>query len=342
MRNIVKQIKKNLNLKVKRVKTAIETIEKKIGNLITSIGSFLVAAISVLLVASLLAGVVYLGVKVYDTLGTKHPSKYTVMITNMEGNSGGSGVVLENSPSESIVLTNNHVCKGVVTKGGKIQMVDGSTHVVTGYVLGKEHDICALTVAADLENSIKVADKAPELYSKALITGHPALMPNLITEGHFGNRQIIRLISEVMPCKEDEIDNETDVLICLFFGGLPVLSTYEAQVVSATIMAGSSGSPVLNADGQLSGLVFAGNAEGLSYAFIVPFESVKNFLNSELRDLKNSKTRLRPKLHKTFKEEIEDRKRREHFNKENVTKICETEKRAKELEICKFVDTIVW
>jgi hypothetical protein len=46
-------------------------------------------------------------------------------------------------------------------------------------------------------------------------------------------------------------------------------------------MPGSSGSGVFNEAGEISGLVFAGSAQGLSYGFIVPLESVKDFITKE-------------------------------------------------------------
>lgn len=56
------------------------------------------------------------------------------------------------------------------------------------------------------------------------------------------------------------------------------MTAYESITVSAIIMGGSSGSAVLNANGELSGVVFAGQGNGLSYAFIVPYEYVSMFL----------------------------------------------------------------
>jgi hypothetical protein len=47
------------------------------------------------------------------------------------------------------------------------------------------------------------------------------------------------------------------------------------------IMGGSSGSAVLNENGELSGVVFAGEGKGFSYAFIVPYEYVARFIREE-------------------------------------------------------------
>jgi S1-C subfamily serine protease len=267
----------NLRLKsrLNKAKKAVQSIYRKAEELLfkrlpSTVGTSLAVLLAVAPIA--LAGYMYYLGK------NSHPSSYTVMVTNMAGTSGGSGVIVSNTASESVILSNKHVCDGALKKGGKIRLVNGKEHIVTGFLTDIEHDLCVLTVAADLENSIELASKAPEIYSEATITGHPALMPNIITKGHFGGRQIISIVVGVRKCKDSELNNPKLGPFCRFFGVAPIVRNYESQVVSATIMGGSSGSAVLNKDGDLSGLVFAGNARGLSYAYIVPFEAVKNFI----------------------------------------------------------------
>jgi hypothetical protein len=263
-------LKKRLN----KTKKAVQSVYKKAEEILFS---KLPPSIGTSLAILLGIAPIILAVYMYYLGKSSHPSSYTVMVTNMKGTGGGSGVIVKNTESESVILSNTHVCEGVLKKGGKIRLVNGEEHVVTGYITDVEHDLCVLTVAADLKNSIKLASKAPEIYSEATITGHPALMPNIITKGHFGGKQIIRIIIGARKCKESDLKDPDIAPFCRFFNMAPIIRDYESQVVSATIMGGSSGSAVLNSDGELSGLVFAGNARGLSYAYIVPFEYVKNF-----------------------------------------------------------------
>lgn len=238
---------------------------------------------ALLIIAPLaLAGLAYIK---GASLNKAHPSEYTVMLTNMMGNSGGSGVIIDTNASESIILTNSHVCLGALKKGGMVKLVSGEQHLVTGYVLAEEHDLCVVSVAADLKNAIKLAEAAPISYSEALITGHPSLMPNVITKGHFGGRQVISIIVGVRRCTDADLNNPMVAPYCMFFGIAPIIREYESQIVTATIMRGSSGSAVLNDKNELSGLVFAGNADGLSYAYIVPYEAIRNFLNKEANEI---------------------------------------------------------
>lgn len=234
-----------------------------------------------LLLAVLLAVSPILLIVTAYTMGKKqHPSQVTVMVKNYSGSAGGSGVVIEHGPTRSLVLTNGHVC-GLVEKTGGLIKHDTGEYFVTGTMLSIQHDLCVISVAADLKNSVRIAEKTPELYSEATITGHPALLPNIISKGHFGNNQIVRVFTGVKPCTEEDMRNPNNFAMCIFLGGFPIIKTFESQIVSALIQSGSSGSAVLNSNGELSGLVFAGAGDGLSYASIVPYQYIISFLYGE-------------------------------------------------------------
>lgn len=210
-------------------------------------------------------------------------SAASVMITNTKANHGGTGVVLRSSETESIVLTNSHVC-GVVENGGLVSGRAGK-FMVTGYKSSEHHDLCLIKVDGDLQASTRVANRPPvEYYESAAVSGHPALLPNVKTYGHFSGHEHIPIMTGVRPCTADDAQDPRKAFVCMVAGGLPIIKMYQSQLVTATIMPGSSGSGVYNKDMELSGLVFAGQHE-LGYGWIVPYESVKNFLNKEQRHL---------------------------------------------------------
>jgi S1-C subfamily serine protease len=215
-------------------------------------------------------------------LNQSHPSSFTVMITNLSEDSGGSGSIITTSSKKSTILTNAHVCDVLNKDGGLVKKEDGSKYLVTGYRKSQVHDLCLVSVAADLGHSVKLASKAPDAYSDATITGHPALLPNVINKGSFGERKVIQILTGVKKCTERNVKTEEDAMFCAFFGVIPVITNFESITVSAMIMGGSSGSAVLDADGNLAGVVFAGQGKGLSYAFIVPYEYVATFLEEEV------------------------------------------------------------
>ncbi len=201
-------------------------------------------------------------------------AKTSAMITLDTRRSGGSGVILKSTALESLILTNKHVC-GLVQIGGSVH-TDQGTYPVHSFRVYKKHDLCLIKVLADLHENTKVAEEAPKSYSGVTIAGHPALLPTIITKGHFADHMQIQLMVDTEECDGTETDQ--DAMMCAFTGVKPILQTYEAQPVTATIMAGSSGSGVFNDKGEVAGLVFAGS-EGLSYGFIVPYEYVRDFLS---------------------------------------------------------------
>lgn len=206
----------------------------------------------------------------------------TVMITNLAKNHGGTGVVLRSTINQSLVLTNSHVCR-VVEQGGLVRGEAGS-FMVSAYKHSVKNDLCLIKVDANLRGSTKISEEAPEPFvDEAIVSGHPALMPNVITKGHVSGRQNIAIITGVKPCSPEDLTGPNG-LACLFLGGIPVIKNFDSVLVTATIMPGSSGSAVYNSQGQLIGLVFAGSGD-LGYAWTVPFESVTDFLGKEAKTL---------------------------------------------------------
>jgi S1-C subfamily serine protease len=201
-------------------------------------------------------------------------AKTAVMITSTARNSGGTGVILDSHPGASHILTNKHVCQ-LIQVGGLVVTDSGQEHSVDSYRVYPKHDLCLITVHADLGINIKVADQGPKDYETSIVVGHPSLLPTMITIGHFSQKRVISLVIDMQAC--DGTETPEEATMCVLFGAKPVFRNFASRPTSATIMPGSSGSAVYNAKGELSGLVFAGN-QGLSYGFLVPWEYIHDFL----------------------------------------------------------------
>lgn len=254
---------KKLKLKLDK---AINTIEKSLGSVVKiAIGGAIVYGLS-------------LGYLIHKASKEQSITDATVMITRLNGG-GGSGVIIENSAQGSIILTNNHVCEAIMD-GGVVTTTKGKQTLIVTYNPDYLHDLCLISVAEDLGVSAKVAKHAPKPYSEATISGHPALLPNVVAKGHFSGKKIIQVLVGFKPCTKELLEENPDVAgVCMFFGGMPLVKTYESILVTAMIMAGSSGSAVYDNNGDIAGLVFAGSGD-LSYAYTVPFEYVSMFLDS--------------------------------------------------------------
>lgn len=251
-----------------------------------------------LLVASAFLGLVIL-IGGASLLGHKnHKSDMrsaSVMITNREANHGGTGIILQSTESRTSILTNDHVCRAI-KDGGVVRNRTGN-YQVASIIESELSDLCLVQVLANLNVNISISDYGPKMYDKATVSGHPALMPNVLSQGHVSGRNIIEVMTDIRPCTQDELQSPLG-MACMFFGGMPVIKSYESVLVTATIMPGSSGSGVYNSSGELIGVVFAGS-EGFGYAWTVPYEQVINFLYREHQTLKvqnlNQELSLLPK-----------------------------------------------
>jgi S1-C subfamily serine protease len=202
-------------------------------------------------------------------------TKNAVMITNKAENSGGTGIVYYSTKNGSYVLTNAHVCH-VVENGGVIK-TDAASYQVQSYLKSEVSDLCMIYTPVDLKRQTKLAKSEPELFTLSKVSGHPALMPTVVSLGHFSGRQIISVMTGTRACTDADKDNA----FCLFFGIIPIIKSYDSQLVTSTIMPGSSGSGVYNAKNQLSGVVFAGQGD-FGYGWIVPYDQVVQFLSKEV------------------------------------------------------------
>lgn len=220
-----------------------------------------------------------LAVLAYPSSNVTHPSsvedyaRTSVKVLSGKGG-GGSGVILSSNPSYSIILTNAHVCEGVV-KGGMVER-GTARYRVAAYKMSDQHDLCEVKVNADLGVNTQVAKHAPRQFSPAFISGHPSLLPHVLVQGSFSGKMTIQMLDKLRPCTEEEFKKEP--MMCLL-AGWPELIERETQLVSALIAPGSSGSAVFDEDGNIAGLVFAGRGRDLSYAFIVPQEYIAEFVN---------------------------------------------------------------
>lgn len=211
-------------------------------------------------------------------------AKASVTITNLQKNSGGSGTIIQSGPDSSLILTNGHVCK-LALNGALVTTDDNKSYPVVSYVLSKAHDLCLIKIAVNLGIQTEVATEAPPTYSKAIIVGHPSLLPTIVTSGHFSGKHVIGVMMGYRDCTPAESADPQAGIFCLLGGGkIPEVKNFDAIVVSALIMPGSSGSAIYNAEGKISALVFAGRDQ-LGYSESVPQEYINFFLTKELPGL---------------------------------------------------------
>lgn len=258
-------------------KKSIKLLEKKLFKKYSGLAIRVAVPLSLLgLIISLLPS------SNYRPTVAREYAETSVKVVRKDFRSGGSGVILESNSDYSLVLTNKHVCR-VIAKGGFIEKEDGSTYLINDYKVSANHDLCLVRIRDDLGVNTSVADYGPEKYSRAHISGHPSLLPHVVTHSDFSGRIYIQVLMGYRDCTPEE---QMKYIECIFLGKLPVVKAFDSQLVTGTIMPGSSGSAIFDNDGKIAGLVFAGTGRGLSYAFAVPRQYITAFLEEELVTLK--------------------------------------------------------
>ena len=150
----------------------------------------------------------------------KQLAQTSVMITRMDGQSGGSGVVISSSENSSVVLTNSHVCD-VIKNGGRVT-TDLNSGMVVDYKQSSKHDLCLITTNVNLYTHSKITTSPPALYDTAIVVGHPQLLPTITQVGTFSHKKIITILAGFRPCTNEDLENGLGN-ICVFLGGVPLI-----------------------------------------------------------------------------------------------------------------------
>jgi len=172
-------------------------------------------------------------------------SKYVVKVENLAGTSGGTGFYLKHR-GKVYIITNQHVCN-LATQGLLIISNKIYTYGATVYKIYPYSDLCAINAPAEQTSGLSIA-RWHSIHQRIFIIGHPLLEPTTITEG--------------------EISDYTEITI-----------PYKINVMSMTaqVLGGNSGSPVVDNFGNVVGVAFAGY-QSRSYA--VPYEDLYEFAES--------------------------------------------------------------
>lgn len=207
-----------------------------------------------------------------ETLSPKTTAEFkrtSVRVYNKEMNSGGTGSILRSSKNGSTILTNKHVCR-LIEQGGFVEQNEKS-YKVESYKKFVDHDLCLIKTKHNFNINLKVSKTMAKASDTIYVSGHPRLLPHILTKGHLSDNKMIQLIVGVKDgCSYDP-------MVCMMFGGDPVLQEFDSQVVSNLIQPGSSGSAVFNSSGEIVGVVFAGSGP-LSFGFIVPQKYILYFM----------------------------------------------------------------
>ena|ERR1700677_2744013 len=204
-----------------------------------------------------------------------------VEIRDPESKKGGGTGFFVNTPSgNTFILTNNHVC-GLADEAGTL-LIDQEyyAHVIAH---SPDHDLCL--VSNPLNNDgVDVATSSRNGQNVSVV-GHPLLEPSSLIKGQIsGTMEVPILMGYNLPCdgkSDKKIDLSNNWMAQLMGISSACVRVYEAQATTLNILPGNSGSPVVDHDGRVVGVAFAGREDGPGRGYIVPLSYIKKFLSDK-------------------------------------------------------------
>jgi S1-C subfamily serine protease len=214
-------------------------------------------------------------------------SKVYVVRGAYNGRGGGTGFAVKAPSGKSYIVTNDHVCAASQDK--QTMFVHDDTGVgVPRQILERSvySDLCILEGMPGVEGlSVSYAPSpGDELY----VVGHPRLMPLTVSHGEMIGKETVSIpigiVSDELKC--DQPKNVMLPLPTLIFGVAPdpgysgpmvcLERIKDAYLTNVIIQPGNSGSPVVDALGNVVAVVFAG--DGLGWGVMVSNIDLRIFL----------------------------------------------------------------
>jgi len=191
----------------------------------------------------------------------------TVVKLIMPTGGGGTGFAIKAPSGKEYILTNKHVCGDNQTLLVESEALPRKIQMRVIEV-SQEHDLCLVEAPYGLEaKSIGLLDL---IGSKVFVVGYPRLQPLTPREGHIVGRESI-------PMASPPVDGECPAGTISEIGwmGLQCYEPYDSNIISVEIHPGNSGSPLINRQGNIIGVVFAGNTV---HGAAVPLKYINSFL----------------------------------------------------------------
>lgn len=190
-------------------------------------------------------------IKTYDP---RTVSRSILRVTNQEGTSGGTGFAVRAPSDTVIIVTNDHVCN--VAESDRVYVRDSVTTAM-GKIVKRdfEHDLCAVDIGPLAPAPLPIAERELTRFDAVYVVGHPLLMPQTPVAGQVIDRTIETIgfrPSADGTCPKPSTARES------LFGSVCVLNM-ELMTTTLPTFPGNSGSPVLNADGDVAGVINSGD-----------------------------------------------------------------------------------
>lgn len=189
-----------------------------------------------------------------------------VRVTGASGLSGGTGAHVIMPSGKVLILTNAHVCEHTQV-GGYVWVARDGQRPVKRWVIAiaPKADLC-LVMPLPGFRGLPVATRELVKGEKLWVLGHPHLLPLTESTGDFQGEQQADVDQGPVNSEEDRVKCESKLnqhveTVGILFGETQVcIARYTADATSVIIFPGNSGSPLVNAGGELEGVIFAGDS----------------------------------------------------------------------------------
>lgn len=228
----------------------------------------------------LLIGLILLGYGFYTTMKPnlrQLANRNVLMITNEAGTGGGTAFYVKAPSGKTYVMTNNHICVYAEKNKLILHSYSGKQYPVKVIKTDEAKDLCI--IETDSKQGLYLASSS-SLYQKYHLFGNPKLYRWVHEEGEFFDATNVQLVHHVITDESPACDKSymrKQEIDLLFFKMNVCMTVHPSMLSNIKAFPGNSGSPVLNEQGEIVGVLFAGD-NTTQYGFIIPLSTVKEFL----------------------------------------------------------------
>jgi S1-C subfamily serine protease len=190
---------------------------------------------------------------------------------------GGTGFQYVAPSGRAYLISNAHVCKlGEASGQMRAWNNKGRGILVRILEIADTTDLCILEPLPGVEPFSPAAGIDP--FAPLYVLGHPHLGPLTFAQGYYRERTLIEIWEHDNPEKCEGPGREIKKVNGMFGPMEVCIRSLIGIDTSAVIYPGNSGSPMLNASGEVIGVVFASYGES-HYGSAIPLDILLDFVS---------------------------------------------------------------